>query len=90
MIKWIGYLLVGLFTMSAPATYAQNEGMFKQKKERKKLWRRWNRKRDAYNPYLSKKAKDKPSAQIAKSNNREQKRQKRQFKRQLRRAKKNH
>jgi hypothetical protein len=90
MIKWISYLLTALFAISSPADYAQNEGMFKQKKERKKLWRRWSRKRDAYNPYLSKKAKDKPSAQIAKSNNRDQKRQKRQFKRQLRRAKKNH
>ncbi len=70
---------------------AQNEGMFKQKKERKRLWRKWGNKerknKTAYNPYLEKKAKDKPSSKINSSNNREIRHQKRMAKRQLRKSK---
>jgi hypothetical protein len=63
--------------------------MFKQKRERKRIWRRHRTSKDAYNPYLNKKAKDKPSAKVNKSNKREERRQKRQFKKQLKRSKKN-
>ncbi len=62
--------------------------MFKQKRERKRIWRRWKPNREAYNPYLKKKAKDKPSARIAKGNRKEIRQQKRKDKRQLRRSKK--
>ena len=61
--------------------------MFRQKKERKKVWRGWNRKRDAYNPYLKKRAKNKPSAQMARSEKRDLKRQKRDYKRSIKRSK---
>jgi len=66
---------------------AQDKHMFKQKRERKKLWRRWRSDRDAYNPYLKKKAKDKPSARIAKGNKKDDRQARRENKRQLRRSK---
>lgn len=62
--------------------HAQNE-MFSQKKERKKLWRRWKKNREAYNPYLNKKAKNKPSAKLNKVNKRELRKQKRLAKKQM-------
>ena len=62
--------------------------MFKQKKERKRLWRRWRSDKDAYNPYLKKKGKDKPSARIAKGNKKEDRQMNRKARRQKRRAKK--
>ena len=68
---------------------AQNESMMKQKKERKHLWRHWNKKRDAYNPYLHKKNKNKPSVQMDKTSKRELRRQRRDYKKQMKRAKRN-
>jgi hypothetical protein len=62
--------------------------MFKQKKERKRIWRRHRTSKDAYNPYLHKKAKDKPSARVNKGNRKEDRRQKRAFKKQLKKSKK--
>jgi hypothetical protein len=67
---------------------AQQKEMFKQKRERKRIWRRWKPNREAYNPYLKKKAKDKPSARIAKGNRKELRQQKRKDRRQMRRSKK--
>ena len=57
------------------------------------MWRRHRGKRErtnktAFNPYLEKKAKDKPSAKIARSNKKELKKQKRRARRQLKRGKK--
>ena len=75
------------------ANEAQNKEMFKQKKERKRLWRRWRSDKDAYNPYLKKKGKDKPSARIAKGNRKEDRIMNREARRQKRKAKrsvKNH
>lgn len=66
---------------------AQQKEMFKQKRERKRLWRRWRSDKDAYNPYLKKKAKDKPSARMAKGNKKEIRQQRRRDKRQMRRSK---
>jgi hypothetical protein len=66
---------------------AQNKEMFKQKRERKRVWRRWKSSNDAYNPYLKKKGKDKPSARIAKGNKKEERIARRENKRQLRRSK---
>lgn len=76
-----------VFLFSVEHSFAQQKEMFKQKKERKRLWRRWRSDKDAYNPYLKKKAKDKPSARIAKGNRKEMRQQKRKDKRQMRRSK---
>jgi len=88
-MKCIYRVLLVLFIFSAMPSFSQ-DGMFQHKKERKKVWRKWRKNRQSYNPYLSKKAKDKPSARIAKGDKKELKRQKRQFKKQLRQAKKKH
>jgi hypothetical protein len=79
-------LLLFLFALAADITAQQNE-MFKQKRERKRVWRKWRSKREAYNPYVDAKAKNKPSARMAKGDRKELKRQKRSAKRQLRRSK---
>jgi hypothetical protein len=86
MIKTTVYLLLFLFCLSQPSL-AQDNSMFRQKKERKKVWRGWNRKKDAYNPYLKKRAKNKPSAKMARSEKRDLKRQKRDYKRSIKRSK---
>ncbi len=66
---------------------AQNKEMFKQKRERKRVWRKWRSSKDAYNPYLKKKGKDKPSARIATGNRKEDRIARRENKRQMRRSK---
>lgn len=77
--------IVVCFVLFFPSqNFAQNFG---RKKETKKVWKRWNKKRDAYNPYLDKKDKHKPSAQIDKSVKRDVKKQNRRYKRELRRSK---
>jgi hypothetical protein len=85
-MKILTYLLVLLIVLSTP-TFSQVRSMSPHNKERKKLWRRWSKRRDAYNPYLTKKNRDKPSVKMARSDKRELKRQRRAFKRQTRRAK---
>lgn len=67
---------------------AQQDEMFKQKKERKRIWRRWKPKREAYNPYVAAKAKNKPSARMAKGHKREIRRQTRAIKKQNKQNKK--
>lgn len=79
-------LLLFLFLFSLNGSAQQNE-MFKQKRERKRVWRKWRSKREAYNPYVDAKAKNKPSARMARGDKKELKRQKRAAKRQLRRSK---
>jgi hypothetical protein len=82
-------LLLLFFFMLASRTEAQQpKEMFKQKRERKRVWRRHRSSKDAYNPYLKKKNKDKPSQKIATGNKREIRQQKRRDKRQIRRSKK--
>lgn len=88
-MKYISIILLAFFLFPAVPALSQNDGMFKQKRERKRVWRNWNRKRDAYNPYLRKKNKDKPSVQAARTDKREMRRQKRDYKKQLKRAKRN-
>jgi hypothetical protein len=80
--------LIFLFVFSFNEVSSQNNDMFKQKRERKRIWRRHRTSKDAYNPYLSKKGKDKPSARINKGNKKEDRRQKRTFKKQLKKSKK--
>ena len=87
MGRFIRIFVVLFFFLSVQTFYAQQKEMFKQKKERKRLWRRWRSDRDAYNPYLKKKAKDKPSARIAKGNKKEDRQMNREARRQKKRAK---
>ena len=84
-MKKVFPLLLILFLFSAQQVCAQDY-LYGRKKERKKVWRHWGKKKDAYNPYLDKKKKNKPSAQIDKSVKRESKKQERRYKRQLRRS----
>ena len=64
------------------------KAQFTESKERKKMWRKSGRRhkpREAYNPYLEKKKKDKPSSIIAKEEKEGTRKMKRQFKKQQRR-----
>lgn len=64
------------------------KAQFSESKERKKMWRKSGRRhkaREAYNPYLDKKKKDKPSSLIAKEEKEGTRKMKRQFKKQQRR-----
>jgi hypothetical protein len=64
------------------------KAQFSESKERKKMWRKSGRRhkaREAYNPYLDKKKKDKPSSLIAKDEKEGTRKMKRQFKKQQRR-----
>lgn len=90
-MKNIRLVLLAVFLLSLPGeVFSQNDGMVNgHKRERKRVWRRWNKKKDGYNPYLKKKNKDKPSVQNSRSNEREIRRQRRDYKKQIRRAKKN-
>jgi len=85
-MKNVCKIILILFLFLSPKNFAQDY-LYGHKKERKKVWKHWGRKKDAYNPYLDKKKKNKPSAQIDKQQKREAKRQKRQYKKQLKRAK---
>jgi len=73
---------------------AQSDDMFKgRKKQQKRMWRkhRGNREKKnktAFNPYLEKKAKDKPSSQIARGNKKEIRQQKRKARKQMKANKK--
>ncbi len=75
-----------LFIFSTNCVYAQYN--FKEKKERRHVWRKWRKNNQSYNPYLDRKAKNKPSARIARSEKRELKHQKRMAKRQMRHSRK--
>lgn len=81
-------LLLFMFVAAPHLEAQQPKEMFKQKRQRKRVWRRWRSNRDAYNPYLEKKAKDKPSARMALGNKREIRQQRRRDKRQMRRSQK--
>lgn len=77
-----------ILTLHPNEVQAQQNEMFKQKKERKRVWRRWKKNREAYNPYVKAKAKNKPSARMARGDRKEMKRQKRMARKQMRRSKK--
>lgn len=81
-------LLLCLFILSTTQVGAQNNEMFKQKRERKRVWRKHRSNKAEYNPYLEKSAKNKPSARIAKGNKKDLRRQKRAAKKQMRKNKK--
>ena len=83
MKRIIILILCFLFIGSLPV-----KAQFSESKERKKMWRKASRKhktREAYNPYLSKKKKDKPSSIAAKQEKEGSKKMKRSFKKQQKR-----
>ncbi|MEO6305914.1 MAG: hypothetical protein ABIP51_22395 [Bacteroidia bacterium] len=88
MKKIIFSLFFFLFVFSYNDASSQNDEMFKQKRERKRIWRKHRTTDDAYNPYLKKKAKNKPSARVNKGNKKEDRHQKRAYKKQLKKSKK--
>lgn len=64
------------------------KAQFTESKARKKMWRKSGRKhktREAFNPYLEKKNKDKPSSKAAAEEKKGSKKMKRDYKRQNRR-----
>jgi hypothetical protein len=83
-MKRIIVLILFLFFIGSLPVKAQ----FSESKERKKMWRKSGKKhkaREAYNPYLNKKKKDKPSSIAAKQEKEGTKKMKRSFKRQQKR-----
>jgi hypothetical protein len=80
-------LLILALSFYPAETKAQDE-MFRQKKERKRVWRKWRKNREAYNPYVKAKAKNKPSARMARGNRKELQRQKRAARKELRKNRK--
>ena len=58
----------------------------KQKKERKRLWRRWKPNREQYNPYIKKSEKKRTSSKIARGTKREMRKQKRNYQKELKRT----
>lgn len=86
MIKFIAtflcLLFVGLLPMNA---------QYKETKERKKMWRKSGKRRknrEAFNPYLDKKNKDKPSSKLAAEEKKGVRKMRRDFKREQRKNKK--
>ena len=84
-MKKLIILSLFLFFVDQLPTKAQ----FTESNERKNMWRKSGRRhkpREAYNPYLKKKKKDKPSQELSKQNAREQKRQLKAAKKQKRKS----
>ncbi len=76
-------ILFILFAMKLPLN-----AQFSESKERKKMWRKSKRKhksREAYNPYLNKKKKDKPSAIAAKQEKEGTRKMRREYRKQNKR-----
>jgi hypothetical protein len=83
-MKIILRLLLALFVLSNNPIYSQ-EDMFR--KDRKRTSRKWKKSNQSYNPYLDKKAKNKPSAIMMRGDKKELRRQKRAAKKQMRHSK---
>lgn len=60
------------------------DNVYSHSKEHKRVWKKWRKNRQSYNPYLEKKKRNKPSAILARENKREMKRQQKRAKRQKR------
>ena len=80
--------LIVLVVFSFNDLLAQSDEMFNNRREHRRVWRKHRRTKDAYNPYLKKKGKDKPSAIVNKGNKKADRRQKRAYKKQLKKSKK--
>jgi len=87
-MKFIFKILLVLFTLTVYHSPAQDDVF---RKDRKKGWRKWRKNKQSYNPYLDKKARNKPSAKLARQNKKDLKRKNRAVKKQKRRiSKKGH
>ncbi len=80
------FLLFFMILSVHPQQASAQDDMFR--KDRKRTWRKWRKNRQSYNPYLDRKAKNKPSAVIARGNKKEMRHQKRAAKKQMRRSRK--
>ncbi|MFM2102114.1 MAG: hypothetical protein RIR05_1100 [Bacteroidota bacterium] len=81
------YLILLSFTSIYMKLQAQ-EAFFKESHAHKRLWRKvFKHKREAYNPYLEKKASKKPSAQLQHANHANDAKMKRKDRRRMLRAK---
>jgi len=80
MKKIIGIILLFFFIGVLPV-----KAQFTESDERRKMWRKSKRKhknREAYNPYLDKKQKDKPSSKAAREEKKGAKKMRRDYKKQ--------
>lgn len=85
-MKFLVGCLIAVFTIfSVPMS---GQSMSENKKERKRIRKNWSKKNQSYNPYLDKKAKNKPSAKMARAEKKELKKQKKRAKRQMRKSRK--
>jgi hypothetical protein len=81
--RYFFYLFFLLFSVFCLSSYAQNDEMFREKRFRKKVWRRWSKKKDAYNPYLGRKGTHTPSGKMRKENARHEKKMRKKFLKQM-------
>jgi len=81
-MRIVALFLFSIFFCVAPA-HAQ-DNVYSHSKEHKRVWKKWRKNRQSYNPYLEKKKRNKPSAVLARENKREMKRQQKRAKRQKR------
>ncbi|MCC6371373.1 MAG: hypothetical protein IT236_10240 [Bacteroidia bacterium] len=84
-MKLVFRLLLLVFVIANSPIWAQSN-LYGHKKERKRVWRHWRKNKQSYNPYLEKKARNKPSAKMARQEKKELKRQRRKFRRDTRRG----
>jgi hypothetical protein len=82
-MKLLAYLLLSFFLVSFAPAQAQRS----KHKPVKQAKRGWRKSGTSYNPYLKKKAKNKPSAVMARQDKKELQRQKKAAKKQMRRSK---
>jgi hypothetical protein len=83
-MKYLSYFLLSLFLAVQFPAVAQGS----KRKPVKQVKKGWKKSGTSYNPYLEKKAKNKPSAVMARQDKKELKRQKKAAKKQMRRSKK--
>lgn len=81
------FLIFNLF-LWPDGIFSQDNSMFREKRFRKKVWRRWKKDREAYNPYLGKKSKHKPSKEMAIENYKTKKKQEKIFRKMMKKNKK--
>ena len=78
------YLILFCLLISPLSSLAQSS----KKKPVKTVKKGWKKSGSSYNPYLEKKAKNKPSARMARQDKKELERQKKAARKQMRRSKK--
>lgn len=86
MLKTLSVILFILFAFSLPV-----KAQFKESKQRQKMWHKSKKRRknrEAFNPYLDKKQKDKPSSVAAKEEKEGTRKMRRNYKRQIKKERK--